>query len=292
MGKWEKRQLIENRAKALEKTIGTGKLAQLPLAVTKKEETKRVVFASEKMSVNMTVKPKLVVPFEIWRDHLVMSQFAKGEYTTCMKITAEKDTGKYRITDYFLPTQVCTAASAEWTREGVIELVKYTKGDIEDWYGVFHIHPWKGSTVSMSGTDVNAMWKWVGASKRGVFLVSNIDAAREAWLVIETNGIKMQIPMEFEIDYVVNHEKTEELKAGLLAKVQEPVYAPLAYVPYRSPYSMDGVWEGDDAYLEALDKRYEYDPDLYWKNTLRELTQPYTPKKGVVEYEDDESRYS
>lgn len=185
----------------------------------------------EKLEVKLSEKPKLVIPFEIWRDHLIMSHYARGEYTTCMKIATpiKEKPYEFHVVDYFLPTQKSSGASAEWTVDGVKELVGYCKGDIADWYGVFHIHPGGGSTVSMSGIDVAAMWKWAGASKRGIFLVSTAAGARDAWLVVEVAGVKMQIPMEFDLDYVVNSEKSDALKKAIEAKVHEPSYAKPAY---------------------------------------------------------------
>jgi hypothetical protein len=271
MGKgWKKRNRIEERAKKLEsmiienrKNYGTQKVLPAPTYTedSNKVAVKVVKDASKKKSwehetnvkISIAAVPKLIMPFEIWRDHLVMSQFAKGEYTTAMKVSQSKESpNEYRVTDYFVPQQKCTGASAEWTKEGIIELVKHTEGVIEDWYGVFHIHPWAGKSVSMSGTDTNTMWKWVGASKRGIFLVSNPDGARDLWLVIEANGVKMQIPMDFEIDYAVSYDKTEELKKLLEAKVSEPVYA----APLYRAAPQQGFGHGYYDYWDRYDEEF------------------------------------
>jgi hypothetical protein len=164
----------------------------------------------ENIEIRIAKKPTLVIPSSIWRDHSIMSSLVDGEYTTAMTIDQGKGL-EFRVIDYYVPEQYATGGSAEWTKDGIKGLVKHTSSDIEKWFGIFHIHPGSGNRVSMSSVDVNCMWNWVKSAKRGVFIVSNKSSAVEAILVLEVNGVRMQIPMSVDVEWD-DGAKREEFK--------------------------------------------------------------------------------
>jgi hypothetical protein len=182
----------------------------------------------EVSNASVNINPKITIPYEIFRDHLIMAKNADTEYSTAMKIE-DKGNYQYEVKDWFFLKQECSMASAVWLKEGVIDLVKHAEGDLKDWFGVFHIHP-KGMSAKMSSTDENTMWNWLKNSSRGIFLVSNEQGEYECILLTKVGDFKMQIPMSINVPLTdAAHEDT--LKELLKNNIVHPVYTPPTYAP-------------------------------------------------------------
>jgi hypothetical protein len=189
---------------------------------------KKVIPKIEVSNASVNINPKITIPYEIFRDHLIMAKNVDTEYSTAMKIE-DKGNYNYEVKDWFFLKQECSMASATWLKEGVIDLVKHAEGDLKDWFGVFHIHP-RGMSAKMSTIDENTMWNWLKNSSRGIFLVSNEQGEYECILLTKVGDFKMQIPMSLTVPLAdAAHE--DALKELLKNNITHPIYSAPTYAP-------------------------------------------------------------
>ena len=169
-------------------------------------------------------RPAVIIPSGIWQILCNLSQSSSTEYSALLEIE-EVSPNTYRIMDWYLPYQTVSSGSVGLNELTGPNMVRDIGDRFENFYGVYHLHPWKSKTgPNMSTTDVEEMWTWVANAGRGIFIVADPMGRASTIYVGKQGELRYQVEMDLIIDYQLPPDSVTALAALKEQRLRRYVY--------------------------------------------------------------------
>ncbi len=202
---------------------------------------------------------KLYVPSSLCEKMMTWVNVAKGEVCGIGRVSVEK--GDFYLQDVWLLEQTASPAEAEFSAEGLAELLVELAESGDDLKGLyFWWHSHVNMTASFSGIDYQTMSEWQGPYV--LAFVINKSMEQECILYVK-DPIPTKTVVETCIQWGVG-ENREELEKEFKEKVTEKVTTVVRYLPTKYTGNRGNNGKTKDRYhYGGYNDYYGYDYDYY-----------------------------